>query len=499
MGDEITNSIAADGQTNPSANLPMNGFKHTGVANATARNQYATAADVQDQDLTYFVDSGAADAYVITPSPSIGAYEGGQRLVFLATNTNTGASTLNVNGLGAFAIQTPDGQALGAGAITSGGIYEVTYDANSSPDRWIMTSPPSEIPDSMLSSNVPLLDVANVFTGANLTVSTSSSASIRLEDTAASLNEAPYRVRIDGGQFDILLEQDDYAANNRAFSIFRTGIAIDEIELNATTLDFNGNVDVSGSLVLGTALAVAEGGTGGVTQGQAQTNLGLAIGTNVQAQDAGLDDISGLAVTNGNFIVGDGSNWVAESGATARTSLGAAASSVNLTAGNGLTGGGTLAADRSFAVGAGEGLAVAADSIGLDISSLTNLSGSQIEGDDDLLIYDASAATHRAIQYQNSGLPVYTGSIAKTFVDGDANAIHELTGSTDRVFTLNIGVGIQGNFIFLVQSGTGSIQVSGTATINGAAGLFTRTQYSVALLLCIANNTWIMAGDTAVS
>jgi hypothetical protein len=35
-----------------------------------------------------------------------------------------------------------------------------------------------------------------------------------------------------------------------------------------------------------------------------------------------LADIAGLAVTDGNIIVGDGSNWVAESGATARTSLG---------------------------------------------------------------------------------------------------------------------------------------------------------------------------------
>tara|TARA_R110000765_G_scaffold88129_1_gene168669 strand:- start:59 stop:1456 length:1398 start_codon:yes stop_codon:yes gene_type:complete len=41
-----------------------------------------------------------------------------------------------------------------------------------------------------------------------------------------------------------------------------------------------------------------------------------------QPLDAGLTDISDLAVTDGNIIVGDGSNWVAESGATARTSLG---------------------------------------------------------------------------------------------------------------------------------------------------------------------------------
>ena len=54
----------------------------------------------------------------------------------------------------------------------------------------------------------------------------------------------------------------------------------------------------------------------------ARTNLGLVIGTNVQAFDAQLTDVAGLAVTDGNFIVGDGSNFVAENPATARTSLG---------------------------------------------------------------------------------------------------------------------------------------------------------------------------------
>ena len=40
--------------------------------------------------------------------------------------------------------------------------------------------------------------------------------------------------------------------------------------------------------------------------------------------DPSLSDIAGLAKTDGNIIVGDGVNWVAESGATARTSLGLA-------------------------------------------------------------------------------------------------------------------------------------------------------------------------------
>jgi len=39
-------------------------------------------------------------------------------------------------------------------------------------------------------------------------------------------------------------------------------------------------------------------------------------------EDRELADIGNLTPTDGNFIVGDGSTWVAESGATARTSLG---------------------------------------------------------------------------------------------------------------------------------------------------------------------------------
>jgi hypothetical protein len=47
-----------------------------------------------------------------------------------------------------------------------------------------------------------------------------------------------------------------------------------------------------------------------------------AIGVTVQAYDAELAAIAGLAVTDSNIIVGNGTTWVAESGATARTSLG---------------------------------------------------------------------------------------------------------------------------------------------------------------------------------
>jgi hypothetical protein len=82
-------------------------------------------------------------------------------------------------------------------------------------------------------------------------------------------------------------------------------------------------VDLAASSITNT-LAIGDGGTGATSASAARTALGLVIGTNVQAFDAQLSDIAGLTPTDSNFIVGNGSNFVLESGATARTSLGLA-------------------------------------------------------------------------------------------------------------------------------------------------------------------------------
>lgn len=46
----LTNCVAKDGQSLPSANLPMNGKKHTGVADATADDEYATLGQLGYDD-----------------------------------------------------------------------------------------------------------------------------------------------------------------------------------------------------------------------------------------------------------------------------------------------------------------------------------------------------------------------------------------------------------------------------------------------------------------
>jgi hypothetical protein len=101
-----------------------------------------------------------------------------------------------------------------------------------------------------------------------------------------------------------------------------TNLSLTKPEVGASSdtwgTKLNANLDLISALFPSNALEVASGGTGAADAATARTNLG------VQALAAGLTDIAGLAVTDGNVIVGDGTNWVAESGDTVRTSLGLA-------------------------------------------------------------------------------------------------------------------------------------------------------------------------------
>lgn len=163
----LENTLTRDGQNAPTANLPMNAKKHTNIANASARNEYAAAGQIQDGGLVYAVDSGAADAYEIAPAPALTAYVAGQLFRFRAANANTGASTLNVNGIGTRAIVDQDGNALRSGMIGAGAIMSVVYDGA----QFVLVSASAGLSDAAYTgigtsgATIPLLDGDNSFSG----------------------------------------------------------------------------------------------------------------------------------------------------------------------------------------------------------------------------------------------------------------------------------------------------------------------------------------------
>jgi hypothetical protein len=130
IGDALSALWLRDGGNQPTADLPMDSHKFTGVANATARTQFASAGQIADGALIYAGTSAGTDTITASLSPAITAYVVGQRYHFKAGGTNTGAATINLNSVGAKSIKKgPDGAtALAAGDITSGGMYDVEYD-----------------------------------------------------------------------------------------------------------------------------------------------------------------------------------------------------------------------------------------------------------------------------------------------------------------------------------------------------------------------------------
>jgi hypothetical protein len=124
----LTNSIAKDGQTTPTANLPMGGFKLTGMGVGNASGDSLTLGQAQNEAYQWLSSVSGTDTITASTAPATTAYAAGQTYKFAAANTNTGAVTINLNGLGAKAITKNGTTALVAGDILQNAVYQLVYD-----------------------------------------------------------------------------------------------------------------------------------------------------------------------------------------------------------------------------------------------------------------------------------------------------------------------------------------------------------------------------------
>ena len=95
---------------------------------------YKTKVPVQMIDPMGFVsatDTGLANAYVVTSSALPAQLYSGLKLEIRAANSNTGASTLNLNSTGTQPLVLPGGTALPVGVIQANGIFRVEWDGTS--------------------------------------------------------------------------------------------------------------------------------------------------------------------------------------------------------------------------------------------------------------------------------------------------------------------------------------------------------------------------------
>jgi len=95
----------------------------------------------------FYADSGASNTYVLAPAddkPAPNSYKNGHTLSFIAANANTGASTVNVAGLGVKNIKLSGGADPAAGDID--GRTELVFDLSN--DWFELPSPKGEVDHS---------------------------------------------------------------------------------------------------------------------------------------------------------------------------------------------------------------------------------------------------------------------------------------------------------------------------------------------------------------
>lgn len=149
----MSTAICKDGQTTITANLPMSTYRHTGVSNATALDQYATADQVVDNALCYGGASAAGtDTYAVNLAISPGAYAAGQVYSFIADVANTGACTVNYSAIGAADIKLQDGTDPYDNAIKANQIVYTQYDGT----NMVLLNPTPETPAT--ANNLAMID-----------------------------------------------------------------------------------------------------------------------------------------------------------------------------------------------------------------------------------------------------------------------------------------------------------------------------------------------------
>jgi len=254
LGSALTASLAYDGQTIPVANLPMGGYVHTNVGNATLRTNYPSAGQVQDGTFTYLTSVSGTDTITAVAAISMTAYAAGQTFRFIAAGANaTTGVTININGIGAKSITKNGTTALAIGDIVSGSIVEVTYDGTE-----FQVSSQISSPTVLLSSN-------NTWTGKQTFTGTTSVISSKftnaIEAVTVSATAATGTINYDVTTQSVLYYTSNASANFtmnfRASSgtSLNTALATGEaitvvfINTNGSTAYYNNAITIDGTSV----------------------------------------------------------------------------------------------------------------------------------------------------------------------------------------------------------------------------------------------------------
>jgi hypothetical protein len=124
----LSTALTKDGQTTPTANIPMGTYKITGLGAGTVATDAVRLSQLQSGGTTTYITAAGTDTITGTVTPALTAYATGQQFSFVVAATNTTAVTLNIDSVGAKAVTMTGAVALVAGDMITGQVVIVEYD-----------------------------------------------------------------------------------------------------------------------------------------------------------------------------------------------------------------------------------------------------------------------------------------------------------------------------------------------------------------------------------
>lgn len=313
IAEGLTNCITKDGQTTPTANLKMGGFRHTNVSDPTLNNQYETLNDAHKKWTPPITATGTVNALVGTYAPALPVLIDNQHFFVKNSagfNTSPGP-TFNPSGFGNYQIKARGNTSLVINDLGPVG-YGLIMRRNTSPSYMELMNPyvtvlPDQVTNTELANMNQFTFKGNrlspgFFSPQDLTIAEASAADMLDLKALSHLDEVPDesidRIKmLDGlGALELLAEHDDssgvFTTDGVAFpSIFdaksgayRRFLVVIE---GAARNDFTGNLHLQYTLNDGGAY---EGGPGETAE---ITTLATAVSI-----DVGFLIISGLKYAN---------------------------------------------------------------------------------------------------------------------------------------------------------------------------------------------------------
>ena len=135
------------------------------VSVQSAFDKLPAPATLVTNNATLGIDTGSANAYIVAISALVTAMTDGMEVVFKAGNSTSGASTINVNGLGVKVVTRPDGSVVGAMDIVAGQYISMRYSLAAG--SFQITSGISAVNTAAAATAAATLAVSAIFSTAN--------------------------------------------------------------------------------------------------------------------------------------------------------------------------------------------------------------------------------------------------------------------------------------------------------------------------------------------